>query len=67
MKREQYLINRYNEFKAIRIKERKNPSPDHAGKMKVIEIELNRLCYELCLEIGRQAYKNNKKNNLTDD
>ncbi len=63
MKREQYLINRYNEIKAIRIKERKSPSPDHAGKMKVIEIELNRLCYELCLEIGRQAYKNN----LTDD
>lgn len=67
MTREKYLINRYNELKAIRIKERKNPSPDHAGKMKVIEIELNRLCYELCLEIGRQAYKNNKKNNLTDD
>ena len=67
MTREKYLINRYNELKAIRIKEKKNPSPDHAGKMKVIEIELNRLCYELCLEIGRQAYKNNKKNNLTDD
>ena len=67
MKREKYLINRYNEFKAIRMKERENPSPDHAGKMKVIEIELNRLCYELCLEIGRQAYKENQKKDLTDD
>ena len=43
MKREKYLINRYNEFKAIRAKERKNPSPDHEGKMLVIENELNRL------------------------
>lgn len=67
MKREKYLINRYNEIKSIREKEKINPSPDHEGKMKVIEIELNRLCYELCLEIGRQAYKKNKKNNLTDD
>lgn len=67
MKREKYLINRYNEFKAIRAKERKNPSPDHEGKMSVIENELNRLCYELCLEIGRQAYKKNQKKNLTND
>lgn len=67
MKREKYLINRYNEIKSIREKEKINPSPDHEGKMKVIEIELNRLCYELCLEIGRQAYKENQKKGLTDD
>ena len=64
MKREKYLINRYNEFKAIREKERKNPSPDHEGKMLVIKNELNRLCYEMCLatgKIAREEYLEKKK------
>ena len=60
----QYLINRYNEIKSIREKEKINPSPDHKGKMKVIKIELNRLCYEMCLatgKIAREEYLEKKK------
>jgi hypothetical protein len=54
-----YLISRYNEFKSIRIKEMKSPSPDHAGKILVIKNELNRLCYEIIIatgEIAREKY-----------
>ena len=54
-----YLISRYNEFKSIRIKEMKSPSPDHAGKILVIKNELNRLCYEMIIatgEIAREKY-----------
>ena len=50
-----YLISRYNEFKSIRIKEMKSPSPDHAGKILVIKNELNRLSYEIALAIGKIA------------
>lgn len=60
----QYLINRYNEFKSIREKEKINPSPDHKGKMKVIKIELNRLGYEIALatgKIAREEYLEKKK------
>ena len=60
----QYLINRYNEIKSIREKEKINPSPDHEGKMKVIKIELNRLSYEMCLatgKIAREEYLEKKK------
>ena len=59
-----YLINRYNEIKLIREKEKINPSPDHEGKMKVIKIELNRLSYEMCLatgKISREEYLEKKK------
>ena len=52
-----YFIDRYNELKSIREKEKVNPSPDHNGKMKVIEIELNRLSYRMCLESGKIARK----------
>jgi len=59
-----YLISRYNEFKSIRIKEMKSPSPDHAGKILVIKNELNRLSYEMALAIGkiaREEYLEKKK------
>lgn len=59
-----YLINRYNEMKSIREKEKVNPSPDHKGKMKVIKIELNRLSYEMALatgKIAREEYLEKKK------
>ena len=49
------LINRYNEFKLIRIKEMKSPSPDHSGKILVIKNELNRLCYEMIIATGKIA------------
>lgn len=50
-----YFLERYNELKSIREKEKVNPSPDHKGKMKVIEIELNRLSYNMFLEVGKIA------------
>lgn len=50
-----YFLERYNELKSIREKEKVNPSPDHKGKMKVIEIELNRLSYNMSLEVGKIA------------
>ena len=50
-----YLISRYKEFKSIRIKEMKSPSPDHAGKILVIKNELNRLCYEMIIATGKIA------------
>lgn len=65
--RMKYLLNKYNEFKLIREKEKKNPSPDHKGKMLVIKNELDRLSYQMCIEIGRQAYIENQKKDLTDD
>ena len=64
MERLKYLINRYNEIKSIREKEKINPSPDHEGKMKVIKIELNRLSYEMALatgKIAREEYLEKKK------
>lgn len=60
----EYLINRYNEFKSIREKEKANPSPDHEGQMLVINIELDRLSYEVALAIGkisREKYLEKKK------
>ena len=65
-----YLTKRYTELKSIREKEKVNPSPDHDGKMKVIKIELNRLCYKMCLEFGKIARKKHleekSKKDLTD-
>jgi len=60
-----YLINKYNEFKSIREKEKTNPSPDHKGKMKVIKIELNRLCYEMIIATGKIAREKYLKKDLT--
>ena len=60
----EYLINRYNEFKSYRLLEMINPSPDHEGQMLVIEIELNRLSYEMALasgKISREEYLEKKK------
>lgn len=60
----QYLINRYNQFKSYREKEKANPSPDHEGQMLVMKIELNRLSYEIALAIGkisREEYLEKKK------
>ena len=59
-----YLINRYNEFKSYGVLEMINPSPDHEGQMLVIEIELNRLSYEMALasgKISREEYLEKKK------
>jgi len=60
-----YLISRYNEFKSIRIKEMKSPSPDHAGKILVIKNELNRLCYEMIIATGKIAREKYLKKDLT--
>ena len=60
----EYLINRYNEFKSIRLKEMINPSPDHEGVMLVIKIELRRIGYEVALatgKIAREEYLEKKK------
>ena len=65
-----YFLDRYNELKSIREKEKVNPSPDHKGKMKVIETELNRLSYRACLEFGKVSRKKHleekSKKDLTD-
>ena len=60
-----YLISSYNEFKSIRIKEMKSPSPDHAGKILVIKNELNRLCYEMIIATGKIAREKYLKKDLT--
>lgn len=59
-----YLINRYNEFKLYREREKANPSPDHEGQMLVIKIELRRIGYEVALatgKIAREEYLEKKK------